>query len=116
MTDKIQIDIKPLSVNKAYRGRKFRTPEHSKFKKAMDRLLPKKIDLPEPPFTIHLEFGLSSSNADGDGPLKLTQDSIADKYGFNDKLIRKWVVEAFRCKKGEEFIRFRIEHYEPTKS
>lgn len=111
MEDKIELSIKPLSVNRAYRGRKFRTKEHDMFKKMMDKMLPTKIDIPDPPLLIHLDFGFSSASSDGDGPIKLTQDAIADKYGFNDKLIKKWIVEAFQVKKGEEFIRFKIEHH-----
>jgi len=106
----IKIDVKPLSVNSAYKGRKFKTKEHDLFKILMASKLPKTIELPPPPYCIHFEFGLSSALSDGDNCIKLTQDSIADKYGFNDRLIKRCIVDVEKVKKGSEYIKFKIEN------
>ena len=106
----VTINLKPLSVNSAYKGRKFKTDAHDKFKTAMNLMLPKHIYLPEPPYCITFIFGVSSALSDGDNLIKLTQDSIADKYGFNDRLIKRWIVDVEKVSKGKEFIKFNIEN------
>lgn len=105
----IKLDLKPLSVNQAYRGKKWRTPAHDCFKTAIKYLLPDWYKIPAPPYCIHFEFGVSSSLSDGDNLIKLSQDSIADKYGFNDRYIKRWIVDVEQVKKGEEYIKFKIE-------
>ena len=104
------IKIKPLSVNEAYQGRRFRTPKHDLFKTEIKYLLPQWLELPEPPYVIIFEFGVSSPLSDGDNLVKCTQDSIADKYGFNDRLIKRWIVDIELVKKGEEYIKFDLKH------
>lgn len=107
----IKIPIKPLSVNECYTSRRFATPKYKKYKKDLAILLPK-IQLPEPPYQIHLEFGFSNSLSDWDGPIKNFQDALQEKYKFNDRLIRRGVVDTQMVKKGCEYIKFKIEHYD----
>lgn len=99
------IGIKPLSVNAAYRGRRFNTKEHTVWERLVTASLPN-IKIPDPPFMIHFVFGLSSVNADGDNCIKIAQDVIAKKYKFNDKLIKKWIVEVVKIPKGKEYFQF----------
>ena len=66
--------------------------------------------MPEPPYCIYFEFGLSSSLSDGDNCVKTAQDSIADKYGFNDRFIKRWIIDVEKVEKGKEYISFKIEH------
>jgi len=75
----------------------------------MRQLLPDNINLPPPPYVLHFEFGLNSGNSDGDNCVKLAQDSIADKYGFNDRYIKRWIIDVEQVKKGHEYISFKIE-------
>lgn len=105
------IGIKPLSVNGAYRGRRFKTKEHIVWEQIVTLSLPA-ITIPEPPYEIHFVFGLSSTNADGDNCIKVAQDVISRKYSFNDKMIKKWIVEVEQVKKGKEFFKFQILKYE----
>lgn len=105
----IQIFRKPLSVNEAYRGKKWRTPKYDLFKRDMNFLLPSDYKIPPPPYVIYFEFGLSSSNSDWDNSIKTAQDCIAEKYGFNDRLIKRGVVDVVNVKKGQEYIKFKIE-------
>lgn len=104
----IKLQIKPLSINEAYTGKRKRTEKYNVFKRQISFLLPN-IKLPEPPFEIHFKFGLSSLSSDGDNLIKTSQDCIAEKYGFNDKLIKRWIVDVEQVKKGHEYISFKIE-------
>jgi len=103
-----RLPIKPLSVNEAYRGRRFATAKLKKFKADMALLLPKKIELPEGKMCIYFRFGVSSKNADGDNPTKAAQDAIAEVYKFNDKRVYEWHIVKEDVRKGEEFIEFNI--------
>ena len=103
----ISLKIKPLSLNNAYRGRRFTTPELEAYKRAIFYLCPKGV-VPTGKLKVRYEFGVSSKNSDGDNLIKCCQDALAEKYGFNDKLIYKWEVEKKDVKKGEEYIAFEI--------
>ena len=103
----VKVDMKPLSVNQAWQGKRFKTPAYARYTRDLQFLLPK-FKLPEPPYHILFEFGFSSKLSDWDNCIKTTQDSIAEKYGFNDKLIRKGTVTTEIVPKGKEYIKFDI--------
>lgn len=103
----IRLKIKPLSLNSAYRGRRFSTPALSEFKEMIHYLCPKMV-IPKGKLKVKYIFGVSSKNSDGDNLIKCLQDGLADKYGFNDKTIYKWDVEKVDVPKGKEFIEFEI--------
>ena len=103
----IRIDIKPLSVNEAWKGKRYKTAKYMQYQNALLWLLPK-VQIPQPPYEIHLKFGFSNSLADWDNPVKPTQDILSKKYGFNDKLIRKAIVDTEIVKKGREYFEFEI--------
>lgn len=105
--DGAKIEIKPMSVNSAYRGRRFNTKEHIHWEQVVLLSLPN-IEIPAPPYQIDFTFGLSSVNADGDNCIKIAQDVIAKKYGFNDKHIKRWIVEVIKVDKGKEFFEFHL--------
>jgi len=107
----IRVEIKPMSVNDAWKGRRFRTDEYRQYQRDLLWLLPK-IKLPPPPYELHFKFGFSSSASDWDNPIKPTQDILSKKYGFNDKLIRKAIVETEMVPKGKEYIEFEIKTLE----
>ena len=104
----MRIDIKPLSVNEAWRGRRFKTPKYKAYEKAVLLLLPK-FDVPEGPLFLFLEFGLSSRAADIDNPVKCFVDCLQKKYGFDDKMIYRLTVQKIIVKKGEEYIKFNVQ-------
>lgn len=108
--DGARIGIKPMSVNSAYRGRRFNTKEHIHWEQVVTYSLPS-IELPEPPYQIEFTFGLSSSTADGDNCIKIAQDVISKKYGFNDKHIKRWIVEVVKVSKGKEYFEFHLKNY-----
>lgn len=106
------IPIKPLSVNEAWKGRRFKTDKYKNYINAVNLLLPRSFVLPEPPYKIYFEFGFSSKLSDWDNPIKQIQDIICKKYSFDDKLIREGNVKTFIVPKGKEYIKWRIEHLE----
>lgn len=105
-----RIDIKPISINEAYRGRRFATPELKQYKIDMGVLLPR-INVPDGKLSVAYHFGVSSKNSDGDNLIKATQDCIASHYGFNDNKIYEWYVKKIDVEKGKEFIEFELSTY-----
>lgn len=103
------ISIKPLSVNTAYKGRKLKTSDYLLYEKVVSILLPK-IKMPLPPYKVYYEFGFSNIQSDWDNPIKSFQDILQKKYGFNDKHIFEANVKKTLVRKGDEYIKFRIEN------
>ena len=100
------LKIKPLSVNRAYQGRRFATPELTKYKRDVGLLLPN-LRVPTGQIEVNYTFGISKGT-DGENCIKAFTDILAQKYGFNDNRIYRWIVEKVVVKKGEEFIEFQI--------
>lgn len=105
----ITVNIKPLSVNEVWQGRRFKTQAYKSYEKAVLLMLPKRIELPSPPFSITFEFGVSSKLSDWDNPIKPFQDILCKKYGIDDRDIYKGTVSKVLVKKGEEYVKFKIE-------
>lgn len=108
---KQRIKIKPLSVNEAYTGRRFKTQLYKDFAKHFGYRL-KHIDVPFNKIEINYKFGFSNSGSDVDNCLKVSQDLIAKKFRFNDKLIYKITSEKEIVENGNEYIEFEIFDYE----
>jgi hypothetical protein len=51
-----KVNIKPLSVNKAWKGRRYATKESKSYQKELWLLLPPKIDIPEGRLEITFHF------------------------------------------------------------
>ena len=79
-----RLDIKPFSVNKAYKGRKFKTDAYKAFEKECLYRLPKTL-IPAPPYKLTLWFTFSNARQDIDNTIKPFQDILQKRYGFNDK-------------------------------
>lgn len=107
-----RINIKPLSVNEAFKGRRFHTKEHKLWSAKVLKVLPN-IIIPKPPYEIYLKFGFSSKSSDWDNCIKQVQDSLSEKYKFNDKLIRRGIVDTEIVPKGKEYFEFEIKNYLP---
>jgi Holliday junction resolvase RusA-like endonuclease len=104
----MKIEIKPLSVNNAWQGKRFKTNEYKLFEKAMLLMLPPlKIDFKKQ-LKVEVVFGFSSHGSDIDNPLKPTLDCLSKKYGINDNKIYELNVKKEIVKKGEEFIKLNI--------
>lgn len=103
----VKLDIKPLSVNECWQGRRFKTKAYNKYEKDLLLILPN-ITLPTPPLCVELEWGFSNSSSDIDNPIKAFLDVLQKKYKFNDKDIYEAIIKKAIVKKGEEYIRFSI--------
>jgi len=103
----MRVDIKPLSVNQCWMGRRFKTNNYKNYEKELLYRLPA-FKLPPPPFHLIIKFGFSSKLADWDNPVKPFQDILQKRYNFDDRDVFKATVEKEIVKKGAEFIEFEI--------
>lgn len=109
---KQRIKIFPLSVNKAYKGKKTKTPDYRSFEIYANSLM-KNFDVPKKgKLQVHYIFGFSSRASDVDNPVKPFQDVLQSKYNFNDSRIYRIIADKEIVKKGEEFIQFEIKLHE----
>lgn len=106
-----KINIKPISVNEAYMGRRFLTEKLKQYQRDLYLLLPKKLKIPIGKLSISYEFGFSSKASDVDNCIKVLQDVISDCYNFNDKMIYEVYAKKLIIKKGGEYIKFNIRKY-----
>ena len=102
------LKIAALSVNEAYKGRKFATDALKQYKHDLGYLLPR-IVAPEGKLSVRYHFGVSSKKSDGDNCIKAFQDCLSEMLGINDKMIYEWHIKKIDVPKGEEFIEFDIE-------
>lgn len=101
--------IKPLSVNEAFKGRKYRTKRYDKFISDMMFILPSKIDIPNPEYIkLNIDFGFSSRNSDIDNCCKTFIDCLVKKYGVDDRYIYELNIVKKIVKKNHEYINFEI--------
>ena len=104
------INIKPLSVNQVWQGRRFKTPIYKKYENELLFMLPK-MKIPEGKLELTIVFGFSSSASDWDNPIKPFQDILQKRYSFNDSRVYKATIIKEIVKKGQEFIEFNIKNY-----
>lgn len=107
----MRVNIKPLSINEAFQGRRFKSQKYKQYEKKLLLLL-ENIDVPKNKL-LHFTFivGYSNSQCDLDNFLKPLIDVMQKKYGFNDKMIYRLDVKKVIVKKGEEFIDYDIKDY-----
>jgi Holliday junction resolvase RusA-like endonuclease len=108
-----RLEIKPLSVNEAWQGRRFKSVKYKKFELDVLLLLPKSKEVYSDMIRIELFFGFSNVLSDLDNPVKMTLDILQKKYGFNDKNIFELNVRKCKTEKGKEFISIQIENLLP---
>ena len=101
------LNIKPLSVNIAWQGKRFKTIKYKNYEKICLLSLPN-IYIPPQPYIVNLEFGFSNVSSDIDNPVKPFLDILQKKYGINDKDIFQLNIKKRIVKKGFEYIKFNI--------
>lgn len=97
-----------MSVNEAWKGRRFKSDTYKVYQDAVTMMLPK-MKVPEGELKISLEFGFSSRASDIDNCVKQALDILCKKYGFNDNSIYQMILRKVITKKNEEYFAFKIE-------
>lgn len=114
------INIKPLSVNECWQGKRFKTPAYKQYEEMLvgspkynyaNGLLPRSIFIPEGKLELHFIFGVSNSNSDYDNLMKPLQDCLCKKYNINDNRIYRGSQEKIIVPKGKEYISFDFKPY-----
>lgn len=111
MAAMITINLKPVSVNELYSGKRYVTPKGRKYKEAVQWLCPK-VPIPEGKLHIRYRFYFSSTGSDIDNALKGFTDSLSSRLGFNDNRVYRIDVEKLIVPKGQEKIEFEILPYQ----
>ena len=102
------IQIKPLSINQAYQGRRYKTDKCKAFEKElMLKLPPLKLKYTGK-LKVQLDYGFSSVLSDIDNPNKMVIDVLQKKYKFNDNQIFELNQKKEIVPKGKEYIKLTI--------
>jgi Holliday junction resolvase RusA-like endonuclease len=108
-----KIEVKPLSVNEAWQGKRFKSKKYEAYEKLLlFSLPPSKVNWDKIPIEVHLFIGFSNVASDIDNAVKPFIDILQKRYLFNDKFIFKLVVEKQIVSKGKEFIEYTIKKFE----
>lgn len=90
----IEIPLKPLSVNRAFRGRHFKTEECKHYEECLWYLLPKQKKVLGKVHVLYRFFLKNHKMMDIDNLVKVLQDVIVKKgYIEDDRLVYRMVVE-----------------------
>lgn len=103
----MKIDVKPMSVNAAYRGRRYKSNLYKAYEEEVLLKLPP-MEVPEGNLEITIQAGFSNKNSDLDNCCKPFVDILQKKYGFNDNRIYAITMLKRIVPKGSEYISFSI--------
>jgi Holliday junction resolvase RusA-like endonuclease len=103
-----KINEKPLSVNQAWQGKRFKTPIYKAYEKEMLLRMPAGKIETDQMLRVEFFFGFSNKASDLDNPVKLLLDLAQKKYGFNDSNVYELNVRKCIVKKGQEFLHMGI--------
>ena len=110
-----KIEVKPLSVNEAWQGRRFKSEKYKVYEKLLLYSLPAcKTNWDKIPIELHLRIGFSNVASDIDNAVKPFIDILQKRYNFNDKYIFRLVVDKVIVTKGGEFIEYTIKKLEES--
>lgn len=109
-----RVNIKPLSVNEAWQGKRFKSKKYAAYElELLFKLENIEVSFDKQPLELDLTVGLSNMASDIDNIVKPFVDILQKKYHFNDKYIFRLIVEKHLVEKGFEFIEFRIRKLTP---
>ena len=105
---KIELQVKPLSVNKVWQGRRFKTQDYVDYESSCLWLL-NKVKPVKGEVEIHYKFHFKGRMMDVDNPIKPLQDVLV-KAGIieDDRKIMKITAEKFKAR--EDSIEIEIKH------
>ena len=105
---------KAMSVNIAWKGKRFTSDAYSQFKLLFGILFStmktKPPRPPDAPLFAHYRWGMSNMQGDVDNPCKPFQDVLFDHWGIKDQdhKVEFLILEKMKAQKGEEFIDFHV--------
>ena len=106
-----RLKLKPLSVNEAFKGTRFKTKAYKAFISDVFNLLPKR-KLPKLPekakLFAHYRWGFSSVLSDNDNPTKPFQDVLFERMPNDDRDVVFTILEKHIVPKGKEYIDFHV--------
>lgn len=105
---KVKIKIKPLSVNDAWQGKRYRSYKYEKYRNLILNSLKGRHEKISGKLFVFYEFGFSSSSSDIDNPVKCIQDVVFEHYGINDNRVYFSMQKKTLVKQGEEFVKINI--------
>ena len=106
----LRLQIKPLSTNRIYVGRKVKSSQARQFERDIALLLAayaKETELPDGDLAIHFRFG-TTRQKDLSNNVKLLEDQIAKHYGIDDRRFAGHTAVRIPVPRGEEFVIFQI--------
>jgi len=103
-----KIDIKPISVNACWQGKRFKTKAYKAYETELLYKLPS-LSFNDKNIVIDIEFGINGL-MDIDNPIKPFLDVLQKKYGFNDRYIHQLRITKVKVKPGKEYIQFKIDN------
>ena len=103
----ILLDVKPLSTNCLFKGRKYRTDKYDKYEAELLSKLPKNIPVGNAPYRLNIEFGTGKLQ-DIDNNLKGFLDVICKHLKINDRDIYQLHVNKVLVKKTKEYVKFEL--------
>ena len=89
------INIKPLTVNQAWQGKKFKSPAYKQFSNDIAWLLPRNGKAPSGPIEVYYKFFLKHhATTDFDNLIKPLQDQLVQNFIIeDDRFIYKAIIE-----------------------
>ncbi len=105
-----KVNVKAISVNDAYTGRRFKTDYYEQYTEVMLSLMPD-ITVPPPPFKILIKIGFSNTLSDVSNTIKQIEDLCQARYQFNDRDVFDIRAVKEAVKKGQEYIDLSISTY-----
>ena len=103
----MKINVKALSVNQCWQGRRFKTNLYKAYELALIVKLPK-LEIPDGDLELHIQVGFSNKSSDLDNICKPFLDILQKKYGFNDSRVYSLHMYKRIVPKGDEYISFDI--------
>jgi len=103
-----KVSVKSLSVNRAWQGKRFKSPEYLAYERECFLRLPAGFEVPDGELALFLEFGQSNMGADLDNGVKPFLDILCKKYGFDDRRIVEAVIRKRKVDKGGEYVLFNL--------
>lgn len=110
----IELNIKPLSVNDCWQGKRYKTEAYKNYEKSCLALLPKKKINPKAKLEVTYIFYFSNNSSDVGNPEKPLSDILQKKYFFDDKNIYKLTLIKKIVKKGQEKIEIKIKEIDES--